>query len=260
MCELLGISSNRNSAWGDTLALFQQRGGGTADNPDGWGIAYREAKAWQLHKAPEAATHSERFAALSQAVLTDLLIAHVRKANPPGPFTLENTHPFMRECCDRSWIFAHNGKVPEVIHSLGCCHPHDSHPKGQTDSEHAFCFLLEQIAKVFSDTEIENSVPWLRRLAKLSEDIAAYGQFNFLMSDGHYLIAYGHDRLHRLQWHDKDIKGVLLASEPLSEDEGWQMFQPGELQVFQAGESIGCLQTQAGAVNANKSEANKQAV
>jgi len=29
------------------------------------------------------------------------------------------------------------------------------------------------------------------------EDIASYGQFNFLMSDSEVMIAYGHDQLNR---------------------------------------------------------------
>lgn len=243
MCELLGISSNRPAGWDDTLTLFRKRGGETADNPDGWGLVYRETDAWQLHKAPEAAIRNEQFAILSQTAITNLLITHVRKANPPSAFTLENTHPFVRDCCGRQWVFAHNGKVPEVIQPRGCCHPHKSHPQGETDSEHAFYFLLDEITSVFSDTTTEANSYWLQELARLSEDIASYGQFNFLMSDGVVLIAYGHDRLHWLQRHYDGFKATLLASEPLSEDEPWHAFQTGELQLYQKGELIGSLQT-----------------
>lgn len=91
MCELLGISSRRPAAWGDVLTLFRERGGKIADNPDGWGLAYREDGGWRLNKAPEAASRSERFTVLSQAVLTNLLIAHVRMANPPSAFVLGST-------------------------------------------------------------------------------------------------------------------------------------------------------------------------
>jgi len=243
VCELLGISSNYPAKWCDRLTLFGKRGGETADNPDGWGLAYREQNAWQLQKAPEAAFRSEAFAALSKTVLTDILIAHVRKANPPSPFTLENTHPFIRECCGRSWAFAHNGKVPEVVQPLGCCHPHASNPQGDTDSEHAFYFLLDEIASVFSETTTKGHSHWLQKLAQLSEDIASYGQFNFLMSDGEILIAYGHDRLHHQQLQQNGIKITLLASEPLDDDASWQAFQTGELRVYHEGSLIGQLQT-----------------
>lgn len=243
MCELLGISSNRPAGWDDTLTLFRKRGGETADNPDGWGLACRDDDVWQLHKAPEAAIQSEQFAALSQATFTDLLIAHVRKANPPSACTSVNTHPFVRECCGRSWIFAHNGKVSEAIQPQGCCHPHKSKPQGETDSEHAFYFLLDEIASIFNAVVVQSNSSWLQKLARLSEDIASYGQFNFLMSDGSILIAFGHDRLHRLQCRHDGIAMTLLASEPLRDDEPWEAFQSGELCVYQAGVLIGSLQT-----------------
>lgn len=243
MCELFGISSNEALQPTALLRQYGRRGGDTANNPDGWGLAYMEGNAWQLHKAPEPAARSEHFARLSQNIRTNLLIAHVRKANPPTACTLTNTHPFVRDCCGRPWVFAHNGKVPEVIHPEGCCHPKESQPFGNTDSEHAFYFLLDEIAKVFSDVVTGGNAAWLNKLATFSEAIADYGQFNFLMSDGVYLIAYGHDRLHRLQRRDNGLKVWLLASEPLNDDESWEVFQTGELQVFQAGELIGRLQT-----------------
>ncbi len=243
MCELLGISSSRPAGWNDTLTLFRERGGETADNPDGWGLAYRDDNVWELYKAPQAAIQSEQFAALSQTIFTDLLIAHVRKANPPSACTSVNTHPFVRECCGRSWIFAHNGKVPEVIQPQGCCHPYKSNPQGETDSEHAFYFLLDGIASVFNEVMVQSNPFWLQKLARLSEDIASYGQFNFLMSDGIILIAYGHNRLHRLQYRHDGIAMMLLASEPLREDEPWEAFRSGELCIYQAGELIGSLRT-----------------
>ncbi len=243
MCELLGISSSRPTVWNSVLTLFQKRGGEIADNPDGWGLVYRENDAWRLHKEPGAASQCMQFAALSQTVLTDLLVAHVRKANPPSAFTLENTHPFLRDCCGRQWVFAHNGKVPEVTRPYGCCHPKHSNPEGETDSEHAFYYLLEEIAGVFNNALIKSDTSWLQTLARLSEDIASYGQFNFLMSDGCHLIAYGHDRLHSLLRHHEGNELILLASQPLTDNEPWEAFQTGELRVYQSGRLIGHLQT-----------------
>lgn len=240
MCELLGISSNQPVELVEPLTMFRKRGGETADNPDGWGLAYWDNDNWQLYKAPEAAAQSKQFATLSKNLLTNLLIAHVRKANPPSACTPENTHPFVRDCCGRPWIFAHNGNVVEVTEPGGCCHPHQSQPVGETDSEHAFYFLLDEIASVFSDSD---KTTWVQHLATFSEAIAAYGQFNFLMSDGVVLIAYGHDRLHRLHRHGDDFKTILLASEPLSDNEPWEAFKTGELQLYQNGEIIGSIQT-----------------
>ncbi len=243
MCELLGISSSRAATWNYILMPFQRHGGETADNPDGWGLAWREHDIWQLHKAPEAAARSAVFGAWAWQLSTDLLIGHVRKANPPSANVGTNTHPFTRFCCDRTWVFAHNGKVSEVVQPQGCCHPHKSKPQGETDSEHAFYYLLDEIATVFSDASPQRNPSWLPTLAKLSEDIASYGQFNFLLSDGVVLIAYGHDRLYWLQSHHEGADTVLIASEPLTEDATWEPFRAGELRAYQNGNLIGSLQT-----------------
>ena len=91
MCELFGMSSNQPLDLTASLILFGKRGGETADNPDGWGLAYLENKTWQLHKAPEAAAQNPHFAALAETIHTNLMIAHVRKANPPSACTSVNT-------------------------------------------------------------------------------------------------------------------------------------------------------------------------
>ncbi|MGB7543702.1 MAG: class II glutamine amidotransferase [Burkholderiales bacterium] len=249
MCELFGSSSNRPVELASSLKLFGKRGGETAENPDGWGLAHRESGRFVLQKEPDAAAGSPLFAQLAETVRSNLVIAHVRKANPPTGRTMANTHPFIRDCCGRPWVFAHNGKVPEAVQPDGCCHPRLSRPLGETDSEHAFCFLLDEIASVFHSAASIGRMNWLQTLATLSGTIAAYGRFNFLLSDGEHLIAYGHDRLHRVQRRCKDIKITLLASEPLTDNERWEAFRPGELQVFRQGERVACWQsgtTQAG--------------
>ena len=243
MCELFGMSSDRPISALASLSLFGKRGGETADNPDGWGLAYLEGDAFTLHKAPEAAARSVLFSQLAQQIHSRLIIAHVRKANPPTAHTLENTHPFMRTCCGRHWVFAHNGKVPEVVAPWGCCHPRHSHPGGETDSEHAFFYLLEEIAGAFPGT-LQSTPPkmmdaWFETLMTRSTAIAAYGQFNFLMSDGEHLIAYGHDRLHSQQRIEGDVRSVVIASVPLADDEPWEAFAPGELRVYRAGQLLG---------------------
>lgn len=243
MCELFGMSSNRPISALTSLSLFGKRGGETADNPDGWGLAYVEGDAFTLHKAPEAAARSVLFSQLAQQIHSRLIIAHVRKANPPTAHTLENTHPFMRTCCGRRWVFAHNGQVPEVVAPQGCCHPRHFHPGGETDSEHAFIYLLEEIAATFpgmfhgAPPEMMNA--WFETLVTRSAAIAAYGQFNFLMSDGEHLIAYGHDRLHSQQRIKGDVRSVVIASAPLAGDEPWEAFAPGELRVYRDGQLLG---------------------
>ena len=48
MCELFGLSSNRPVLPGELLRRFRERGGNTADNPDGWGLATLDDGAFRL--------------------------------------------------------------------------------------------------------------------------------------------------------------------------------------------------------------------
>jgi len=238
MCELLGISSSRPANAQGLLHAFRRRGGETADNPDGWGIASLRGDRFMLHKEPLPAAYSHDFAEVAASVHTDILIGHVRKARLPRVNTLANTHPFLHTCCGREWVFAHNGLVPEAIELAN----RDSHPPctpaGETDSEHAFCHLLENISRHFHEPPTAGVAPWLTALAALSELISVHGKFNFLISDGVHLIAYGHDRLHfRERRGDGDIDEAWIATEPLT-TEAWQPFEPGELRIYRLGRLV----------------------
>lgn len=235
MCELFGYSSEREQGLSRWLMPFRQRGGGNADNPDGWGVASWHEGVARLSKSSEAGFRSEQFARVAGELSTRLAIAHVRKArHPPVPGML-NTHPFIHACCNREWVFAHNGMVPEVIawQTTGplCL------PDGETDSEYAFCHLLTGIAEAYEQAQ---RPAWLARLAQLTEKIAALGKFNFLLSDGQELIAYGHDRLHGLELDDESGRQVIIATEPLS-DGPWQPFAARELRVYRDGRQIAQL-------------------
>lgn len=70
MCELFGLSASQRIA-GPVLPLIevQARGGATADNPDGWGVAWRDnsdivateplgnAEGWTPFEAADLRTH-----------------------------------------------------------------------------------------------------------------------------------------------------------------------------------------------------------
>jgi predicted glutamine amidotransferase len=244
MCELFGLSSNQPVPPGEWLCRFGARGGNAADNPDGWGLATLKDGAFHLSKEPMAAAHSARFRDLCTHVNSTLILGHVRKANPPTARVVANTHPFRRLCCGREWVFAHNGIIPDTT-ALGdpgaaslCA------MAGDTDSEHAFCVVLDNIAAALSSSAATPGHGWLDALARAAEMLASHGRFNFLMSDGVHLIAYGHDRLHRFADArsafrlDAAAEMAIIATEPLTEDPGWLAFEPGELRVYRAGRQI----------------------
>mgnify|MGYP000082406179 CR=1 FL=1 len=231
MCELLGASSSVARSYSRWLAAFRSRGGQAADNPDGWGVAFWPGGKALIEKSPEPGWNSPRLAALTGRADSTLVIAHVRKArHPPVPGFL-NTHPFAHACCGQEWVFAHNGLVPVVAGCAAACHP-----KGETDSEVAFCRLLAGIA---GDYDSLDHGHWIARLAQVASEIASSGKFNFLLSDGHLLVAYGHDRLHYLEKSSGRVLLAMVSTQPITDDD-WREFAPGELRVYRDGALLAC--------------------
>lgn len=244
MCELFGMSASRPVTARETLEEFRLRGGLAADNPDGWGLAWWESGAVHLTKEPLPAYSSALFEDLSETTRSNLIIAHVRKAKFPPVNTLNNTHPFQRECCGRAWVFAHNGLVPDIVEMEQSNGRAVCRPTGETDSEYAFCHLLSHLAQNFWDgNAVTDAAASFNTLAMVSELIAAHGKFNFLMSDGEYLIAYGHDRLHYVERGGDTTDSAMIATEPLPGHEGWIPFEPGELRIYRLGRMAGRVLT-----------------
>jgi predicted glutamine amidotransferase len=249
MCELFGLNSDTPVQPRELLCQFGTHGGDVADNPDGWGLARLVDGEFAIEKEPHAAAASARFRELCAQTRSSLILAHVRKANPPTAQVLANTHPFRRVCCGREWVFAHNGVIPDAAMPSGPDARAICAPTGDTDSEHAFCVALDRIAAVFASPRAMQGRAWIDALARTAEMLASHGRFNFLMSDGAHLIAYGHDRLHSLD----DASAIccdgatselaIIATEPLTEEAGWHAFEPGELRVYRAGRQVASFRT-----------------
>ena len=264
MCELLAISGLCPANVRLFLPKFAARGGGIGPHIDGWGIAFYEAKAALVIREAAPAYNSEmaRFMA-NHSILSSSVIAHVRKATGNTAVALRNTQPFIRELGGRDHIFAHNGSVPWVL-QRGLTH---FHPVGETDSEHAFCYLLDQLYPLWQGRTppADERASLVREVA---DRLAASGPFNFLYSDGEYLFAYAHRRLQGgkpppkppgLHWLSHACGGgdapvvqadgvyirspalaqrvVLVASVPLT-DEPWQAMEEGSLIVLRDGSVV----------------------
>jgi glutamine amidotransferase len=91
---------------------------------------------------------------------------------------LENTHPFVRELWGRYWVFAHNGDLgglPPRLHGA-------FRPVGDTDSERAFCWLMQELAKAHA--AVPSVAELTLTLRELLPQPAAHGNFNLLLSNG----------------------------------------------------------------------------
>ena len=145
MCQLLGMNCNVPTDICFSFAGFRARGGLTDHHRDGWGIAFFEGRGVRVFLDPAPSAHSPVAELVNRYPIRSLnVIAHIRKATQ-GDIRLENTHPFQRELWGRYWIFAHNGNLSGFAPPLSGRFL----PVGSTDSERAFCHILDTLAARF---------------------------------------------------------------------------------------------------------------
>jgi hypothetical protein len=147
MCQLLGMNGNTPTDICFSFEGFRSRGGLTDVHQDGWGIAFFEGPGCRVFLDVEPSAHSAVAELVRHyPIRSKNVIAHIRKATQ-GRIALENTHPFQRELWGRYWLFAHNGNLKDFAPALNGSFV----PVGDTDSELAFCFLLQRLRDEFGE-------------------------------------------------------------------------------------------------------------
>jgi glutamine amidotransferase len=232
-----------------SLGELARHGGGTGPHRDGWGVAYMHEGDAFVAREPHAAHASELLSFLQHRdPRSGLVIAHVRRATQ-GERTLRNTQPFERELGGRVHLFAHNGMLPGIERDRRF-RARWSRPVGDTDSEHAFCALIDRMRPLW-DAGVPSLQDRLEELTAFAAELRTLGPANFLYSDGDAIFAHAHRRrtdhgsieppgLHVLcrrcvEATDQEV--ALVASVPLT-SESWRPLAEGELVVLQAGRMI----------------------
>ena len=251
MCQLLGMNCNVPTDICFSFEGFCARGGKTDEHRDGWGIAFFEDLGCRLFLDDNASIVSPIAQLVKQyPIKSRNVIAHIRKATQ-GEVGLENCHPFQRELWGNYWVFAHNGNLENFEPQLTGIYL----PVGETDSEKAFCLLLEALRQNFPDGK-----PKLEELYSIlktvTQTLSSQGIFNYLLSNGEYLFVHCTTQLHYIVRQapfaaahliDEDItvdfqaltnqddRVAIIATVPLTDNEVWTVISPGELLVFQDG-------------------------
>lgn len=248
MCQLLAMNCNVPTDIVFSFTGFAHRGGRTDTHHDGWGIAFFEGAGVRHFVDHQAAVASPIAELIKRYPIKSLnVVAHIRKATQ-GQVALENCHPFVREMWGRYWVFAHNGDLKAFDPVLDG----PFRPVGNTDSERAFCFLLQQLRERFGNQH--PGLPALRAaIADLVAVIARHGTFNMMLSDGTAMFAHCSTKLCYVvrrypftaasladedlsvdfsQVTTPDDRVAIIVTTPLTTDEQWTEFAPGELKVF----------------------------
>lgn len=247
MCELLGISVDPPASMGLLFKAFRPR---AAENVSGWGIGWYASDGLQIVKDTQRADQSDAADALADdPPSSGTFVIHVRAATV-GSVSRVNTHPFTATLGNKQWLFAHNG----TIRNLDRLDTGHFQPKGQTDSEVAFHYLLTRITKI-GDEATDDDVA--HEILTGARELSADGKANFLMTDGATMYAYhdGHKTLHYVERQaqgamrvadDADYtidlragaaaagRAVVIASVPLT-DENWTKCEPGEFLICRQG-------------------------
>jgi len=231
-----------------SFAGFRARGGTTGEHSDGWGIAFFEGRGVRVFLDPAPSARSPIADLVNGYPIRSLnVVAHIRKATQ-GEVRLENTHPFQRELWGRHWLFAHNGNLPGFAPQLDGPYA----PVGDTDSERAFCDLLTRLRARFAHAAPERT-ELFAAIAHMTAEIAAFGTFNYLLSNGDWLIAHCATKLHHIvrqapfstallkdddvavdfsQVTTPDDRVAVIATQPLTVNEQWTEMPPRSLWLF----------------------------
>ena len=257
------MSSRYPTSVGFSLETLAQRGGHKGPHKDGWGVAYFEGRDVFLLRESSPAAESElvRFMEVNGPP-SNLVLSHIRLATQGRP-ALRNTQPFQRELGGRAHLFAHNGSMPGITEACRL-ETNQFTPVGETDSELAFCCLLERLATLWNggNGKIPAVEERLAIVVEFAASLRSLGAFNFVYADGDTLFAHAHIRkqndgierppgLHLLvrssneQAIDLTQSGVMLApvaqelaliaSVPLTDDEPWEPIAPGEVVALRQG-------------------------
>ncbi len=263
MCELFAYSSSEPTRARFSLEEFRTHGCAKGPHCDGWGLAFYQDKFAQVYRDEQPAAYSEWMAfLLNHEHYSSCVISHIRRATQGG-VCLQNTQPFTRESSGARHVFAHNGNLqgfkPNCVFT-------SFEPIGDTDSEYAFCTLMDSIQLLGN-----GSAPSLeQRIEVLAEKFYSWsllGPANIIYSDAEYLYAFANRRTQRdggmrppglyyltrdsvVHRHMNELVGVelegspkritLIASVPLSR-ENWHPLAENELIVCKEGELVAQL-------------------
>jgi glutamine amidotransferase len=248
MCRLFGLTAGqarvKATFWlldaPDSLQAQSHR------NVDGAGLGFfGPAGEPVLDKQPEPAFSDPEFIREARQVESSSFVAHVRWATAGGR-TVQNTHPFVMD----GRVMAHNGGFGELAQLDTELGSYARLVLGDTDSERYFALITKETDAHGGDVGagITAAASWIAErlpVSALNTIVARPGELWALRYPGQHALHIlerpadpgpGEPGLHvrsaTSSVHVPELDrtaSVVIASEQLDGESGWQMLAPGEL-------------------------------
>lgn len=248
MCRLFALhAGNRNVAaefWlldaPDSIAHQSEV------NADGYGMAALTAEqGLMLIRNPVQASSNRAYRDIARRLEAAEMLVHLRYADT-GETALVNTHPFTQD----GRVFAHNGVVGDLDKIEAELGPNRAMVMGDTDSERFFALITMACREAGGDTRAGITAA----VRDIAEEYELYS-LNFVMGELGHIWAFRypeHNELHileraaggevgdeplhhedsTLRVYADDASGtpvVVIASERISDEPGWEAVKSGEL-------------------------------
>jgi glutamine amidotransferase len=255
MCRLFGFRSVIQSQVHRSLVQADNALCGLSEqHPDGWGVAYYVDGTPHVMRSACTALSDRVFQKVSGVVVSETVLAHVRKATQ-GPLDVLNCHPFQHG----RWVFAHNGDVPTFSEHREALLAQVS-PRlaryilGETDSEVIFFLVLTQLLRygsLGSLFALADVAAALRRALQTVRETCASSLLTCILTDGSTMVGHmGGKELHFSTYKtlcgDRQVckslsqaceapsesgfvNHLIFSSQPLSGENVWHAMNEGDI-------------------------------
>ncbi len=207
----------------------------TLMNADGVGLAwYGDRKEPGLYREILPAWSDCNLVSLSRTLQSGLFFGHVR-ASTGTQVNRMNCHPFTHG----RWSFMHNGQIgdySQMRRGLEAMLPADlfAARAGTTDSELLFLLALAEGLETSPQIALERAIGRVEALAR-GMGLDPFIRASIAVSNGQdlWFLRYATDRFAPSLFvrENHQGKGIVIASEPLDDEAGWQPINPGVTQI-----------------------------
>lgn len=223
-------------------------------NGDGFGVGWYTGESSEhpaVFRSITPAWNNRNLRNLARVIASSCILAHVRAATLWSGVNEANCHPFRYD----NFLFMHNGDIGNFLKVRrklmdSVCDEAFGNVYGSTDSEHFFAIIIDELLKRRSIGLIDLAESLHSAIRRVRGIIMEHGDnhpsyLNVAISDGHIAVAsrYTDDPHHdpeslyyfmgqlydKETLKDEDHGAVLVSSERLTNQDGWQEVPPNHI-------------------------------